>query len=316
MDHPNERSSHSTPTPRGGGLVIAAVVLLSYLISSYLLSFELAWPFAAGAFVVVLVSWLDDVYSISFVWRLLAHSAAAGLLVYYARSAAVVAFPGIAGTIDLGYLGNALIFCWIIWLVNAYNFMDGIDGIAGVQAVAAGLGWLIIGLVAGVPPLYMLGGLVMFTSFAFLLHNWPPARIFMGDSGSAFLGFVFAGLPLLIRTENGIDAAPLFVVSVILVWLFVFDSVFTFLRRLFRGERVWQAHREHLYQRLVVSGYSHRRTTLIYGSLSLLNAIAAGVTISRGDQRSALTLIALLATESAGILILCARRKCLWGKNS
>ena len=316
IDHPNERSSHSIPTPRGGGLIIAAVVITAYILSSVLLSTELSWGFVAGSVLIVAVSWLDDRYSVSFSWRLLAHLIAAGFLIYSEGFVTSLNIPGIAVTINLGYIGAVLTFCWIVWLVNAYNFMDGIDGIAGIQAVSAALGWLLLGLSANASEIQLLAGTILFASLAFLLHNWPPARIFMGDSGSAFLGFVFAGLPLLVRTDGGIDRGFIAVIGIVLVWPFVFDSVFTLTRRLLRRERVWQAHREHLYQRLVVSGYSHRKTTMLYGAASFLNVSAVVFFLSRPGTFAVWIMAAVIFAESICLLALCRKRKCLWGQVS
>ncbi len=316
IDLPNERSSHSFPTPRGGGLVIAAVVLVAYLGSSYLLSYDVSWGFVAGAFLIVIVSWLDDVYSISFVWRLLVHSIAAALLIYSDGYISIFSVPNGGTAFDIGGYGAVLTFCWIVWLINAYNFMDGIDGIAGVQAVSAGIGWLVIGFSFGFPAIYILGGAVTFASLAFLLHNWPPARIFMGDAGSAFLGFVFAAVPLLAKTGNRSDSGRFFVVAVLFVWVFVFDSVFTFIRRAIRGEKVWQAHRQHLYQRLIVSGYSHRRVTLLYAIISFaISAVAAAAFVYDSRILQYLTLI-LIAGSSVFLVSLTRKRWHLSEKSS
>jgi UDP-N-acetylmuramyl pentapeptide phosphotransferase/UDP-N-acetylglucosamine-1-phosphate transferase len=156
-------------------------------------------------------------------------------------------------------------FFWVMGLINAYNFMDGIDGLAGVQAVVAGLGWALLGGIEGQILISSFGLLVAASSLGFLGHNWSPARVFMGDVGSAFLGYAFAVLPVMAIAEN----PHLFLAGVLLVWPFVFDPTFTFIRRLRNGEDVFSAHRSHLYQRLVITGYSHRFVTLLYLGLNL-----------------------------------------------
>jgi UDP-N-acetylmuramyl pentapeptide phosphotransferase/UDP-N-acetylglucosamine-1-phosphate transferase len=180
----------------------------------------------------------------------------------------------IYGPLVLGWGGAILTFVWIVGLINAYNFMDGTDGIAGGQAVAAGLGWALLGWNAGQPLVGGLGFLVACSSLGFLVHNWPPARIFMGDVGSAFLGYTLAVLPVMfggLGSDSG--AAP--VIGCALVWPFVFDPAFTFIRRLLHRENVLAAHRSHLYQRLIASGSSHRRVALIYVGLALVGSILA-----------------------------------------
>jgi UDP-N-acetylmuramyl pentapeptide phosphotransferase/UDP-N-acetylglucosamine-1-phosphate transferase len=174
------------------------------------------------------------------------------------------------GQIKLGNWGYVLTFIWIVWMVNSYNFMDGIDGLAGLQAVIAGLGWLVLGYILQMPAIFLFSGVIASASLGFLMHNWSPARIFMGDVGSAFLGFTFASLPLIARTIASKNPDLLPIAAVLFVWFFLFDSVVTLLRRAIRGEKVWQAHREHLFQRLVVSGLSHRRVTVFYGVLALI----------------------------------------------
>lgn len=314
LDHPNERSSHTVATPRGGGLVLALVILAAYIVGAQLLAFGISWGFLAGALIIVAISWLDDVYSVSFVWRILAHSMAAALLIYDAGWLSAIVLIDAADPVAVGQYGIVPTFLWVIWLVNSYNFMDGIDGIAGTQAVTAGTGWLLFGLITGSPVAYLLGGTVLFAALAFLLHNWPPARIFMGDAGSAFLGFVFASIPILVRDPRAPDTGIPALLAILLVWLFVFDSVFTFLRRLINGEKVWQAHRQHLYQRLVISGYSHLRTTLIYGTISLSIVMIATLTVDRPAQIPAYWSFAAATSGSAVLLLLCWKRGCLFGK--
>ena len=277
LDLPNERSLHSQPTPLGGGLAIVAVVVAGMGVCALAGVVEATPALVAlggGAILVAAVSWFDDLRGLPVVVRLSAHGAAAvALMVALAGAAAgrvPVSTP--AGQVACGFL--ALV--WIVGLTNAYNFMDGIDGIAGTQAVVAGLGWVALTWgSAGVET--WLGLLLAAASLGFLVHNWPPAKIFMGDVGSAFLGFVFAALAIV-----GAQHDPrLAIAGVLLVWPFVFDTSFTFLRRLRRGENVFQAHRSHLYQRLVLAGYSHRFVTCLYGALAVLGVALALIWVGR-----------------------------------
>ena len=174
-------------------------------------------------------------------------------------------------SMPLGWLGIPLTLLWLAGLTNAYNFMDGIDGLAGSQAVVAGLAWLVLGGIVGLPIVRLLGVLLAGSSLGFLGHNWPPARIFLGDVGSAFVGFSLAVLAVI----GGLAHPRLPLAGLLVVWPFVFDTTFTILRRLRRGENIFAAHRSHLYQRLVIAGYSHRAVTLLYAGLALVGVVLA-----------------------------------------
>jgi UDP-N-acetylmuramyl pentapeptide phosphotransferase/UDP-N-acetylglucosamine-1-phosphate transferase len=273
IDIPNERSSHTHPIPRGGGLAIAAITL-GALVFYWL--FNPVWPwkvtvaYGSGAGLVATVSWVDDLRSIPNRLRFAAHSLAAVLAIIGLGHWAKISIP-LLGQVHLGWLGLPVTFIWVVGLTNAYNFMDGIDGIAGGQAVVAGVGWAIVGLLMDLPFVFIFAGLLASTALGFLFHNRPPARIFLGDVGSAFLGFSFACLAI-----AGASREPsLAIAGVLLVWPFVFDTLFTFFRRLKNRENVFAAHRSHLYQRLVISGYSHQTVTLLYMGLDVLGLLLA-----------------------------------------
>jgi UDP-N-acetylmuramyl pentapeptide phosphotransferase/UDP-N-acetylglucosamine-1-phosphate transferase len=161
---------------------------------------------------------------------------------------------------------------WIVGLCNAYNFMDGIDGIAAAQAIVAGAGWAWLGWRGGDAMTALAGALIAGASLGFLFFNWPPAKVFMGDAGAAFLGFTFAALTVLALTQSLERAAA----GALFVWPFLFDTTFTLVRRLVRGENVLRAHRSHLYQRLVARGWSHARVTMLYAALAALGVAIAG----------------------------------------
>lgn len=277
FDVPNERSSHTSPTPRGGGLIIVGVSLTAYIFLSVFVTKNFQWSYFVGAILIALISWLDDIYTISFGWRFLIHAISALLVIFN------LGFPGeiylpFFHTINIGVTGAVLTFFWIVWLTNAYNFMDGIDGIAGMQAVTAGIGWFLIGNLLELPVINFYGGVLAVSSFGFLIKNWQPAKIFMGDVGSAFLGYSFAVLPLLAKNDSGLENTNqpiLFTIGILLVWLFVFDTLWTFAGRLLRKEKVWQAHRGHLYQKMVINGLSHQYVTIMYGLMSFVISFAA-----------------------------------------
>jgi UDP-N-acetylmuramyl pentapeptide phosphotransferase/UDP-N-acetylglucosamine-1-phosphate transferase len=151
--------------------------------------------------------------------------------------------------------------------------MDGIDGIAGIQALTAGFGWMLVGKFLGLETIGFYGGVIALSSLGFLILNWQPAKIFMGDVGSAFLGYSFAVMPLLENADSVgyIQSRRILpFIALIIVGLFVFDTVFTFVRRVFNKEKVWEAHRGHIYQRLVISGFSHQSVAILYGLISIL----------------------------------------------
>ena len=303
FDLPNERSSHTAPTPRGGGLVLVAVCLTAYVVTTVFLTGNFQRSYLVGAALIALISWLDDVYTISFVWRFLVHSLAALLVVFGLGYFREIYFPFV-GVINTGAAGAAITFLWIVWLTNAYNFMDGIDGIAGMQSLTAGIGWLLVGGFLNLQGVSLYGGIVAFAGLGFLTLNWQPAKIFMGDVGSAFLGYSFAVFPLLAKGESGQATAVqpiLLPVGVLLVWLFVFDSLWTFAGRALRGEKVWQAHRGHIYQKLVISGFSHQFVTILYGSLSTLTVLSVRLFLDRRSDLS-VALIFIIALQSAGLL--------------
>ncbi len=174
--------------------------------------------------------------------------------------------------------------------------MDGIDGIAGLQALVAGSGWYLLGTLTDQSAFAMLGALIAASSAGFLWWNWPPAKIFMGDVGSAFLGFTFAVLPVFAAlTHNRIAAA-----GIILVWPFVFDSVFTLLRRLSKGENIFQAHRSHLYQRLVQKGWTHGQVSSLYAALAGIGIVPAA-TFVRWPMAGSWLIVILLPLLAGGL---------------
>ena len=273
LDVPNERSSHTRPTPHGGGLVIVILSTAGLLIAWLLcpVSFPAALPaYLVGAWLVAGVSWLDDLRSLPNRLRFAAHLLAAVIAVWSWGFWSQVALPGV-GDVRLGWVGLPVTILWIGWLTNAYNFMDGIDGIAGGQAVAAGIGWAALGWMSGQLLVSILGLLLAASSLGFLGHNWSPARIFMGDVGSVFLGYSFAVLPIIAAKSD----PHLALAGILLVWPFVFDATFTLLRRLQMKENIFAAHRSHLYQRLIIAGHSRRSVSVLYIGASLLGVCSA-----------------------------------------
>ncbi len=245
LDHPNERSSHAVPTPRGGGWGILLVLLPGWA------AFGVAMPVLAGIVGLAAVSWLDDRRGLSPGPRLLVQVVAV--------AAGLASFDGGAlvfqGWLPWGLDRVIAALCWL-WFINLFNFMDGIDGLAGGEAVMVAAGLAVAASVAGlagglvVPALVLAGA-----ALGFLVWNWQPAKVFMGDVGSVPVGFALGWLLL------AAAAAGLWPAALLLPLYFVADATLTLLRRLAAGRRIWQAHREHFYQRAVQGGRSHAWVT-------------------------------------------------------
>lgn len=294
LDIPNERSSHTRPVPRGGGLAIVVISLIG-LIIVWILRPAWSWltliVYVSGAALIAVVSLIDDLRSLPNWVRFIAHSLSAALVILGIGYWSKVSLPFL-GTINLGWLGVAITFLWIVGLTNANNFMDGIDGLAGGQAVVAGLGWTILGWSDNQSLVVALGLLLAASSLGFLAHNWSPARIFMGDVGSAFLGYTFAVLPIVAAQRE-----PRFTFAgVLLVWPFIFDTVFTFLRRLLNHENVFIAHRSHLYQRLVATDISHNRVASLYIGLAIIGLVYTVALVMEWRWADYLTVITIVAS--------------------
>jgi len=275
IDAPNERSSHSHPTPRGGGLALVVMTMAGLSVSQgiwHLTTWRGLLFYLVAAALIAVVSWMDDLHSLPTSLRFLVHFLAAGLVLVVWGYCETLQLP-LVGTIHLGLLGPIFSLFWIVGLTNAYNFMDGIDGIAGGQALVAGIGWAVVGWNLEDPFLFTLGSLVAASSLGFLVFNWAPAKIFMGDIGSTFLGFTFAAVPIMTPRLAASNRSVMFLIGFLLLWPFIVDTGFTLLRRLSKGENIFQAHRSHLYQRMVIAGYSHQTVSLLYIGLAVIGSL-------------------------------------------
>lgn len=300
FDVPNERSSHSRPTPRGGGLVVVTICLTSYILIAILAPATFSWGYLSGAVLLAAVSWADDLFSISVKWRLAVHCVSALLVVFSNGYFEVIGLASKGGT-SLATFGRVITVVWIVWMINAYNFMDGIDGIAGVQAIVAASAWAVVSSIIGEPQMVWYCLVVLAAAGGFLAHNWSPARVFLGDVGSAFLGFTFASLPLLVgRATEPPSWLPL--AALFFLWPFVFDSAFTFAKRLFKGERVWEPHRKHLYQMLIIAGYSHSSVAVAYLAFAAVSALSFLVVIGYGGDVGLFPILFLLAITLVFVL--------------
>lgn len=245
---PNERSSHSQPTPTGGGLAIAIVVIAALLLRS---SGPPAIQLGAAAAALAALGLLDDIQDLGRMLRF-------GVQVATVVGVLVFGF-GITSPLWLPALCVAF-----LWFINLYNFMDGIDGIAGVQALSFAVGSL---LLADSPPAWLVSVQLALAggTLGFLAFNWPPARIFMGDVGSLSVGLVIAGVALTLVSTGSMGIVP----AVILVSAFITDATWTIAARTFSGQNPFQSHRQHLYQ-ILARRYGHFRTTLGFTLFSVL----------------------------------------------
>lgn len=289
LDIPNARSSHTRPTPRGGGLAFVLAFLLALC--------ALAWAGAVGpglligllgaGGLVAVIGFMDDHGHIAARWRLLGHFAAAAWGLYWLDGVPPLTAFGVR--LELQWLWLALGALYLVWLLNLYNFMDGIDGIASIEAICVCLGGcLLYGLTGNLEAL-SLPLLLAVTVAGFLFWNFPPARIFMGDAGSGFLGIVLGLLSLQAAWIN-----PLFFWGwLILLGVFVVDATFTLGRRLLRGERVYEAHRSHAYQYASRFHGSHRPVSMAVAFINLGWLLPVAVAVVMFDLDGAIgTLVA------------------------
>jgi UDP-N-acetylmuramyl pentapeptide phosphotransferase/UDP-N-acetylglucosamine-1-phosphate transferase len=241
LDHPNQRSSHQVATPRGGGIAVIGSVLLAWIVLARTDSVPSGvFGIALGAVLLAAVSWLDDLRGLSPFVRLLPQAAAVAIGVF--------ALPGPQNPFHLAAIG----LVWI-WWINLFNFMDGIDGLVGSEAAAIGAGLVLFASVgAGADSaLQALAAAVIGAAVGFLVWNWAPARVFLGDVGSVPLGYLLGFLLL------GLAVRGYWKIALVLPLYFLADATITLARRLLRGERVWEAHREHFYQQAVRRGLGH-----------------------------------------------------------
>ncbi len=283
LDHPNERSLHEAPTPRTGGLAILGSLVTGFVVSQTLLGdgsgSNAGWWLIAAAVMIGAVSFWDDRATLPPRLRFGVHTAAAVIVVAGAGLTVPQISLPLFGAWSLGPLGPPLAVLFLMWMTNLYNFMDGIDGFAGGMTV---VGFGILSYLAyrvGQSNVAALTLLVLSATAGFLVYNIPPARIFMGDVGSAPLGFLAGALSL-----QGVQAQVFDIwVPVLIFSPFLVDATTTLLQRLLRGEKVWQAHREHYYQRLVLSGWSHRKTVMVEYLLMVACGASALLYIHAGE---------------------------------
>lgn len=271
VDYPNARSSHSAATPRGGGLAIVisySVVVGAFYFQGILpLALVLAFIVAGGG--VAAIGYWDDHGHIPARWRIIVHFFAAATAMFWLNGS--ISLQLASSTLELGWFGNLTAVIFFVWLLNLFNFMDGIDGIAAVEAITVTGSASVISLFAGQidkagMPVIALQLALLAAVFGFLCWNWPPAKIFLGDVGSGFIGFIVGVLAYI-----NVDSDLLSIWSwLILVGVFLVDATTTLIRRFLRGARWYEAHRDHAYQHAARLLNSHG---IVSGAVVLINVV-------------------------------------------
>ena len=300
IDRPNNRSSHKRPVPRSGGLAIVATTYAGVGILIWLQGrLPAAWPQAAGiglgAFILALAGLLDDLDRLNAYWSKLALQIL-GCCVLFPFGLVLTTLPlPFVGEVSLGWLGYPVTLMWVLGLTNIFNFMDGLDGLAaGTAAVVA----VLVVVLAGGPASGVSATICLVMAAAtlgFLGFNFPRAQIFLGDVGSQFLGFAFAAVAVLAAEADAVRL-PILVVP-LLFQHFIFDTSFTFCRRLLARENVTQAHKSHLYQLLNQAGQSHARVSIIHAVVTLAQGAGAFVMIGLPASRHWAVFLPFLALE-------------------
>ncbi len=292
---PNERSMHQEPMPLAGGTAIVlgfaiTVTLLAPIMKDFHIQNYIG--LIIGSILITFVGLLDDVYNLNARIKLFFQILAALIVVYSGMTIDVVSWPWApGGIIQLGALSKIVTVIWIIGLTNAVNLIDGLDGLAtGVSSIAS-LCLMFISILYGEPMVVLFTATLAGACMGFLPHNFNPAKIFMGDTGSTFLGFTLAVISIngLIKSYTAVTI----VIAVVVLGLPIFDTAFAILRRLIKRQPVMKADRGHLHHRLVDKGYSHKRAVLTLYGISGGFGIA-GILFAMNDTKFASFIIGFM----------------------
>lgn len=247
----NHRSLHKNPTPVGGGwaILLAALPIWLLLFGVFDEKHAVLVLSVAG---LAIISWQDDMHTLSALSRFGMQFLAVASCLYYIPADQNILHDDLPVVVDRVLSG----LCWL-WFVNLFNFMDGMDGLAGTETICIALGVVLIGLYINLASTHISLALILAAAAAgFLVWNWSPAKVFLGDVGSIPIGFLLGWLLIQLALNGALLAA------LILPLYFLFDASFTLAKRLLRGERIWQAHREHLYQKAALAGLTHNQVVL------------------------------------------------------
>lgn len=297
LDRPGPRSSHERPTPRGGGVGIVTAGLITIAALAWAGIWPVSWRHALPAFTLVaLVGVIDDFRPQPVLLRLLAHFCAALLL--------VAASLPLLSDFGSSWLPATIAMAALVWSINLHNFMDGIDGLLVMQTIWCGCAFAALYWLAGEPGPTLFALLLAAACAGFLPLNAPRARIFLGDGASGFIGLAVGWL----ATYGAMRGAIPWPMSIAISSAFLVDSTATLLARALNGKRVWQGHREHLYQKLVQRGYRHSRVTVAYLLWNLLAVLPVLLAMRLLDSLSLQWMLALGLCIAGGMLWLILRR--------
>ncbi len=268
IDHPKERGVHLKATPLAGGSAIVFSFIVTSLVIVPMMEGYVSKEFLGilvGGILITTVGFLDDVYGLSPRIRIFFQILAALIVVFSGTTIEWLSWPwAVSGGIPVYSLGNFITVFWIVGLTNALNFIDGLDGLAAGIASIAALSFMAISFIFGPPVSVMMAAILAGACLGFLPHNFSPAKIFMGDTGSTFLGFMLAVLSIQGLTKS--YTVITLIVGGIVLGLPIFDTSFAILRRVANKQSITQADRGHLHHRLVDKGISHKRAVLtMYG---------------------------------------------------
>jgi UDP-GlcNAc:undecaprenyl-phosphate GlcNAc-1-phosphate transferase len=297
MDVPNDRSAHARPMPTSGGIAIVMTFLVGllamatqnpYIRQRYFLAF------IVSIVAIAVVSFYDDVKRKPFTVKLLTQVVAVVIVLASGIVVDEIWLPFV-GSVSLGPFAYVVSFLWILGLTNAFNFMDGLDGLAVGVAAVTSLFFLLITYSRGSTFVYINSYAVLAAALGFLVFNFPPARIFMGDVGSASLGFILATLAIIGARYD--QSHTSFMVMPLLLFTFIFDTAVTLVRRWWSGERVTQPHRSHLYQLTHRLGWSQRKVAFFHYLLAAIQGLLAIWMVSTPGTTRALVFIPVIAVH-------------------
>ena len=254
IDIPNERSSHSIPTPRGGGLSIVILFLGSISFVEFL-STDIFLALIGSGVIIASIGFWDDHNHVAARWRLIAHFAASFWVLYWLGG--IGELQVFNYYFDTGFIGIIFVAIFLVWLLNLFNFMDGIDGFAASEATFISCAGAFISWLHGLNGLSFISLLLAASTLGFLILNWPPAKIFMGDVGSAFLGLMLGVIAYATILEG---VSPW--VWMILLGVFLVDSGVTLIRRIINGDKWYEAHCSHAYQH-AAKKWNHKKVTVM-----------------------------------------------------
>lgn len=311
MDIPNQRSSHDTPIPKSGGLAIvitflAGVIAIYAIADRAVIEGYFFLGFVCSALLIAIVSFVDDLITTQFFFRLSSQALSAIVVMAFGIVISEITLPW-TGKVQIGMIGYVITFFWIVGMTNAFNFMDGINGISGGTAIIVCLFFGYICASLGSNFTYIISYTIAAGALGFLLFNFPNAKLFMGDVGSAFLGFVFATLAIIAALYDH-SHTSLFVMP-LLLFHYIYDTFFTFMRRLLNGEWVFEAHRSHLYQLFNQLGHSHTKVSLFYWGVGIAQGLGAVWMVTIPDNRRLLVFIPYFVFQVAYSIIITRKAK-------